>query len=78
MMNISQSVLRIPKNCHRLPGEYGIIAGRKRNISEFIFNLVKEGKINVLFPGDLEPRFRKEEFKHVIHWRASYQDEARV
>jgi len=45
---------------------------------EKYLDLVEQGKILVLFPGTGAPIFRKPELKYMIHFRASYFDEARV
>lgn len=39
-------------------------------------DLVKAGKITVLFPETGSPEFRKPDLKGIIHYRASYQEEA--
>ncbi|MFA6066503.1 MAG: ABC transporter substrate-binding protein [Candidatus Babeliaceae bacterium] len=45
---------------------------------EAYIDLVKSGKITVLFPVTGAPYFRKPELKGIINWRASYADEARA
>lgn len=42
------------------------------------FELVKEEKVGVLFPVTGSPDYRKKDVKNIIHWRASYPDEARA
>lgn len=39
-------------------------------------DLVLSGKITVIFPATGSPDFRKKENKHIVNWRASYQEEA--
>lgn len=41
-------------------------------------DIVKSGKITVLFPVTGSSDFRKPNLKHIVHWRASYQDETRA
>lgn len=40
--------------------------------------LVKSGEVSVFFPVTGSTLFRKSEYKHLIHWRPSYDDEARI
>lgn len=40
-------------------------------------NLVRSGKIAVLFPWTGGPQFRKPEIKNIIHFRTSYEDEVK-
>ena len=41
-------------------------------------DLVKEDKIFVFFPGTGAPLFRKPDITNIVHWRASYENEAKV
>lgn len=42
------------------------------------FDLVKTGKVTVLFPQTGSTHFRGPNYHNIIHWRPSYKDEARV
>jgi len=69
------------KNIEKLINDYKIdtilLPVGSPTLSAYL-NLVKEGKISVLFPATGNPGFRKEDLKNIIHWRASYAEEARV
>lgn len=69
------------KNVEILLNQYGIntlLLPMGSPTLETYIDMVKAGKVTVLFPVTGSTVFRKPDVKHIVYWRASYQDEARA
>lgn len=75
------STRAIGKNINSLLNTYSlntIVVPTGTPTLAFYINMAKEGKVYVFFPYTGAVQFRKKDIKNIIHFRGSYNDEAKI